>query len=76
MQVPPCPVMRLPSLYKTAKSLHLVPSTALQLIRVFMVVRSSASCTARNSDGKTPLEVAQLNTQSKVIELLEKQQYI
>lgn len=36
-----------------------------------VVMRSGASVTAKNLDGKTPLEVAKLNQQDKVVALLE-----
>ncbi len=35
--------------------------------------RRGASCTAKNLDGKTALEVAQLNSQAEVVQLFEKE---
>ncbi len=36
-------------------------------------MRSGASCTAKNLDGKTAVEVAQLNNQNSIVAIFEKE---
>lgn len=43
-----------------------------QLECVELLLRSGADCTAKNLDGKIPLDVARLNNQEKIVSTLEK----
>lgn len=46
---------------------------AVTLKPIHSLACSGASCTAKNLDGKTAVEVAQLNNQNSIVALFEKE---
>lgn len=43
---------------------------------VEILVKSGASCTTANGDGKSPMDVAKLNNQADVLKILEQDAFL